>query len=226
MYKKAITFSFDDGVESDKKLIQLLNKYGLKCSFNINAGKINDSVYWTYNDKFDVYSMTPFEPSVYDGHEICVHGYFHKAAADLKGNELRFEFAQDKKELEEIFKTEVVGGAYAFGCFDDKTVKVLDEIGIKHCRTVIASYGFSKQEDMLRFNPTCHIYDEKLPELIREFLEAESEEPQILYVWGHSYEPDGDDKWEFVEEIFQSLAGRNDVLYGTNTEVFREFGWI
>ena len=34
---KAITFSYDDGVTQDIRLIELLNKYGLKCTFNLNS---------------------------------------------------------------------------------------------------------------------------------------------------------------------------------------------
>ena len=226
MYKKAITFSFDDGVESDKKLLELMKKYGLKGSFNINAGKIDDTTFWMYKDEFKVIGMTPFEPALYEGHEICVHGYFHKNVATIGGNELYFEFAEDKRVLEQVFGGKVIGGAYAYGANSDQAVQVLKDIGIKHCRTVVASHSFDKQEDMLRFNPTCHIYDEKLPKLIEAFLASDSQEPQILYIWGHSYEPDGDDKWDELEKIFVSLAGRRDVLYGTNTEVFREFGWI
>ena len=36
--KKAITFSYDDGVTQDERLISLFNKYGLKCTFNLNSG--------------------------------------------------------------------------------------------------------------------------------------------------------------------------------------------
>ena len=35
--KKAITFSYDDGVTQDIRLIELFNKYGLKCTFNLNS---------------------------------------------------------------------------------------------------------------------------------------------------------------------------------------------
>ena len=35
--KKAITFSYDDGVTQDVRLIELLNKYGLKSTFNLNS---------------------------------------------------------------------------------------------------------------------------------------------------------------------------------------------
>ena len=36
--KKAITFSFDDGVEQDIKFIEICDKYGLKATFNLNSG--------------------------------------------------------------------------------------------------------------------------------------------------------------------------------------------
>ena len=29
--KKALTLSYDDGVESDKKLLEILNKYNIRC---------------------------------------------------------------------------------------------------------------------------------------------------------------------------------------------------
>ena len=35
---KAVTFSYDDGVTQDKRLIEIFNKYGLKATFNLNSG--------------------------------------------------------------------------------------------------------------------------------------------------------------------------------------------
>lgn len=35
---KAVTFSYDDGVEQDRRLVELFNKYGMKATFNINSG--------------------------------------------------------------------------------------------------------------------------------------------------------------------------------------------
>ena len=36
--KKAITFSFDDGILQDIRAIEILNRYGLKATFNISTG--------------------------------------------------------------------------------------------------------------------------------------------------------------------------------------------
>jgi len=41
--KKAITFSFDDGTMQDVRLFEILNKYGLKATFNINSGLLGVS---------------------------------------------------------------------------------------------------------------------------------------------------------------------------------------
>lgn len=35
--KKALTFSYDDAVSQDIRLIEIFNRYGLKCTFNMNS---------------------------------------------------------------------------------------------------------------------------------------------------------------------------------------------
>ena len=35
---KALTLSYDDGVEQDEKLVDIMVKYGLKGTFNLNSG--------------------------------------------------------------------------------------------------------------------------------------------------------------------------------------------
>ena len=35
---KALTLSYDDGVEQDRTLLDILNAAGLKCTFNLNSG--------------------------------------------------------------------------------------------------------------------------------------------------------------------------------------------
>ena len=36
--RKALTLSYDDGVEQDIKFVGILDKHGLKCTFNLNSG--------------------------------------------------------------------------------------------------------------------------------------------------------------------------------------------
>ena len=48
---KAVTFSYDDGVTQDRRLIELFNKYGLKGTFNINSGFLDTQNTLTYGNK-------------------------------------------------------------------------------------------------------------------------------------------------------------------------------
>ena len=43
---KAVTFSYDDGVPQDKRLLELFNKYGLKATFNFNSVR-NSNFHYT-----------------------------------------------------------------------------------------------------------------------------------------------------------------------------------
>ena len=41
--RKAFTISYDDGVTQDIRLIELLNKYQIKGTFNLNSGLLGQS---------------------------------------------------------------------------------------------------------------------------------------------------------------------------------------
>ena len=40
---KAVTLSYDDGRDFDRKMIEILNEYGIKCTFNLNSGSLDSS---------------------------------------------------------------------------------------------------------------------------------------------------------------------------------------
>ena len=54
-YQKALTFSYDDGNVQDKKLLDILNRYGMKCTFNVNTGLDFDHGTWVYRDVLEVH---------------------------------------------------------------------------------------------------------------------------------------------------------------------------
>ena len=51
---KAITFSFDDAIVDDIRLVEILNKYGLKATFNLNSGHLTGALCWRYQDRKSV----------------------------------------------------------------------------------------------------------------------------------------------------------------------------
>lgn len=45
---KAVTLSYDDNTIEDRKMIEVLNGCGLKCTFNVNSGRLGDSLFGSY----------------------------------------------------------------------------------------------------------------------------------------------------------------------------------
>ena len=76
---KAITFSFDDGVIQDIRMIELMNKYGLKGTFNLNSLFLfNKRITNVRGKKICVYNVDRGDvKSVYEGHEVAVHTLTH-----------------------------------------------------------------------------------------------------------------------------------------------------
>ncbi|MBR5295114.1 MAG: polysaccharide deacetylase, partial [Clostridia bacterium] len=72
--KKAITFSYDDGVTQDIRLIELLNKYNLKCTFNLNSERLGrKGMLVREGQNIAHYKIHPDDvKKVYDGHEVAV----------------------------------------------------------------------------------------------------------------------------------------------------------
>ena len=219
-YRKALTFSYDDGIEQDRKLVEIFNKYGMKATFNLNTGiqtpESNFEIEGVYINRMKQEGLE----ELYRGHEIATHGLTHAAPTGMTKEQLDKEFLTDMSNIERIYGTYPVGMAYAYGCVDDEVVKYLKSIGIKYGRTVEASHSFEIPKEPLKLKATCHHDDDMLFELADKFLKAEPKENEqmLFYVWGHSYEFDVNNNWDRIEEFCKMMSGKADIFYGTNRE--------
>ncbi len=210
---KAVTFSYDDCVFQDRRLVEIFNKYGLKCTFNVNSGLFGNGSR----------NIMPAEmPKLYEGHEVAVHCITHPHLENIESDEeIIREVEGDRLALSEIMGYNVVGMAYPFGTYNDRVVELIDKkTGVLYSRTVKQTLAFDVQTDLLRFNPTLHHKNERLFELAEKFIDMKPESPQIFYIWGHSYEFDREEgEWERFEEFCKLISGKDDIFYGTNAEV-------
>lgn len=224
---KAITFSYDDGVTQDIYLIELLNKYNLKCTFNLNSELLGkNGTLDCGGKKISHYKIQPQDiKSLYEGHEVAVHTLTHPNLTTLSDGEIIRQVEQDRKNLEEIVGYDIVGMAYPCGGVnnDDRVAEIIKEnTKIKYCRTITNTDSFDVQDNLYRFNPNVyHVMQwERLMEMGKRFVELKPTEPQIFYIWGHSYELDIDPTYRSkLEEFFKLISNHDDIFYGTNREV-------
>lgn len=228
-WKKAITFSYDDGVTQDRRLVALFNKYGIKGTFNLNSELLGlkNHVMWEGRQISHVKVDRREVRELYAGHEIAVHTLTHPNLASVTDDEeIVRQVERDRENLSELAGYEVTGMAYPGGGvnFTEHVAEVIrSRTGVSYARTTVCNYEFGRQEkEMLyQFRPTVyHIMEmERMFALGKQFLESKSDRQQIFYIWGHSYEFDYHDTWKDFEGFLEMMSGREDIFYGTNREI-------
>ncbi len=221
---RALTFSYDDGVRSDAHLVEILNRHGMKGTFNLDSGRYADQKGMSPSGK-PSRAMTREQASALfaDGrHEVAVHTLTHPWLETLPPSAATYEVLTDRINLEEQFGRMVRGMAYPFGTYSDGVVDVLKACGIVYARTTISTEKFKMPTDWLRLPTTCHHKNPRLMELAREFVEKpERSSPYLFYLWGHTYEFDDDNNWNVIEEFTDFMGGREDkIWYATNIEIY------
>ena len=225
---KAVTLSYDDGVEQDEQLIQILNKYGLKSTFNINTGLIApEGTMYPKEQLHRRLSESRIRTIYSDGHhELACHSLRHKYLDVLNECDLIYEIAEDKKNLEELTGKIIRGFAVPYGRINDRVISSLSNLGFVYSRGVGSTMTFKIPDNLLNIVPTCRYSDDGIMDLIDHFLEDSpllyfhDRNPWLFYMWGHAYEFERDNTWAFFEELSAKLGGHDDIWYATNIETF------
>ena len=212
---RAVTLSYDDGAGADRKMVEILNRYGMKCTFNLNPGSM----------KLDPNYVQLHEiSSLYRGHEIAAHGFTHPRLHNLDLGGVAYQIVKCREQLEAASGKLVQGFAYPYGLVEAKgLVQCIENCGIKYARSADSTGKFDLPTDFMRWAPTCHHTNPKLSELAQAFLTPDDPSrpwrirPLLMYIWGHSYE--FNNNWERLEEVCRLLGGREEVWYVTNGEV-------
>ncbi|MCH5197312.1 MAG: polysaccharide deacetylase family protein [Oscillospiraceae bacterium] len=223
---KAVTFSFDDGVTQDIRLIRIFNKFSLKCTFNINSELLGlNGEIVREGERVSHNKIRPEEVrKVYSSHEVAAHTLTHPNLAELTDeSEILRQVTEDKKNLSALSGQNVVGMAYPGGGvnYTPEVAELLKRNNtVSYARTTVATYNFSLPKNLFTLHPTVHMIEtEKLFALADEFLAADPQEPMLFYIWGHSYEFDIHNTWDTAERFCEKIAGHSDIFYGTNAEI-------
>ena len=225
---KAVTFSYDDGVPQDQRLAALFDKYGMKATFNFNC---------ECNRKFNFTKEQIKELFLSKGHEIAVHGAFHRANGNLRPIEGIRDVLDCRLELEAKCDQIIRGMAYPdtgitqmgnFGNYE-QIKNYLTELDIAYARTLGGdNNSFLVPQDFHAWMPTAHHDNPNIMKYIDEFLNLDISPaayhakriPRLFYIWGHSYEFDRNDNWGHMEAICQKFAGNEELWFATNIEIY------
>jgi peptidoglycan/xylan/chitin deacetylase (PgdA/CDA1 family) len=226
--KKAITFSYDDGVTQDIRLIELFNKYGLKATFNINSGLLGQTS--TLKPDGVLVNHSKVDPAdlraIYAGHEVAAHTVTHPTLTTVTDDsEIIRQVEEDRLTLSDMLGYEVVGFAYPGGGvnYDDRVADIIkSNTGIKYARTGDWTSSFEPWTDLYKYSGTLyhHVCWDEMLRMGEEFLNLKTDSPKVFFIYGHAYEFDiFPERWERFEEFCKLLGGREDIFYGTNLEV-------
>ena len=216
--EKALTLSYDDVSDHNIKLIEFLEKFNVKCTFNLNASRFNIA-----DEKY--YCVSPDEiKKIYDNPlcEVATHSYTHSILTQLPKSKCMLEILKDRQVLERLFNRIIRGHAYAGGYYNDEVVDTLKQAGIVYARTVHSHRSFGIPTDWMRWAATCHHNDPELMNLADKFINDEvgNSDGWLFYLWGHAFEFSNNNNWNVIEGFFQKVANNDNVWYATNMEVY------
>ena len=221
---KALILSFDDGRAADRQLVKLMNKYNLPGTFHLNSNKLGTKDYLS-REEIKI---------LFKSHEVSGHTANHPNLTSLSKIDVIYEVLEDRKELELLTAYPVRGMSYPFGNTNNFVVEAITGLGIEYARTVGDTYNFSLPDDMLRWQPSIHLFGKTnyIPndtandrkelssfyQLTRDFLQTK--ELALYYVWGHSWEYEGPgNKWAEVEKFFKLVANNPAIHYTTQIDL-------
>ena len=206
---KIVSLSFDDGTIYDKRFIGLLNKYGLRATFNLNSG-LEDFI-WYYEDKPIRRLNLEESKDIYNGHEVASHSLTHPYFSSLDEKRQIQEVEEDILNLEKIFSRKIEGFAFPFIDQTEANIQVVkNNIDLKYIRCSIFTEKILPKD---RYHVGINaLYDDKD---IYEKLERYKSNilPNSLFVIaGHSYEFEVKNDWEKIENLLKYLKENDDLL--------------
>lgn len=237
MYRKYFVWSFDDGLEQDKKIIAVLKEYGMGATFNLNSGLYGQKAYIGRignagikeiaansfaADRKHLLSYVPHfripmdeVVQVYEGYEVAAHGRTHqnleKCSKDLRETEIR----DDVAALSDQFGRNIEGFAFPYGSGAKQSRETLKSAGIQYARTVYLAQDFGFPADPFSMPITCHHVSAKTFSLLKRFIDTEPEKEDLFFLmFAHGYEFDFETKesnWRKFRQICELVSGHSDI---------------
>ena len=217
--KKAFNITYDDGVLQDVRFVAMLNKYGIKGTFNLNSELMENEFSWIHPNGMQVKRLSVENVKhLYDGHEVASHTLTHPYMYNLSNEELYHQMKKDKDNLEKLFEREVQGFAVPFDYYDDRIAECAKACGFAYARKSEFTNTFKPCTDFYHWKTGIYHIDEHLIDYVADFLNTE-EELAVCQIVGHSYDLDAENLWGTMELICAAVSKCDDIWFCTNAEL-------
>lgn len=214
---KAVTFSFDDCLPNDTRLMSILDKYNLIGTFNLQTSKFYGKDEATRQTVFNRYNTH---------HEIASHSRTHPKSTDVLNmtvDAVAQEIADSLADIKDLFGIVPKGLAWPGKAPSshsdyDKILEWLSDNGIKYARDSWYTYNYKMPSDWLKWNAACSA--KKLQDYTQDFLNLDTEgELVMLSSWGHASDFTSEDMWTAFDEACASFKDRDDVWKASNIDI-------
>ena len=201
---KYFLLSFDDGTVYDRRFVELLNRYGIKGTFNLNSG-LEDYV-WYYEDRLRIRRQSLSEVrDLYLGHEIASHSLHHHWLNTLTPPQISREIGEDCETLKRIFGLKEIGFGVPFTACDERETKIIRKF-VRYIRLSVFAESFALPQDAYHI-PIHGLYnDADIREKITRFAQCDQEDA-LFVLAGHSYELEVLNHWEYMEDLLRFISG-------------------
>lgn len=223
-HRKIVLLSFDDGTVYDPRFVQLLDRYGIPCTFNLNSG-LEDFV-WHYEGAHPIRRQKLAQVAaagVYAGHEIASHTRTHPDLTALPAADFAREVGGDCAALRQIFglaPDAPLGFAVPFtGC--GRRENTLVRPYVRYIRLSEYQQGFAPPADPWHIYVNALYNDPDVYEKLAAF--AASTLPLAVFVLcGHSYEFEVLGQWDAMERLLQTLRSYENFEFMTTMQFVQE----
>lgn len=200
--RKIFLLSFDDGTVFDRPFVELLNRYRIPCTFNLNSGL--EEFVWYYGDKIPILRQRLAETlELYRGHEVASHTLHHPWLNTLTPPQISREIGEDAARLKALFGLKEIGFGVPFTACGEREIRLIRKF-VRYIRLSAVSDSFALPEDPYHI-PIHGLYkDGDIREKIARF--ASNTLPVSLFVMaGHSYELEVLDHWDYMEKLLEYI---------------------
>lgn len=217
---------WDDGVEDDIRVCDILRRHGARATFNLNAGLHGPQRggRWRHKDVKDVQRLArPELPAVYAGFTIANHSLTHPWPTRIPLAEWEREVVDGRKQLQDIFGQPIWGFAYPYGDVNEAVIEVVRAAGHRYARAPgrVKATPCYPPADRLLFATDCHF---AAPDFWERYARAKAAQASVFYFWGHSYEMVTDADWQTYTDNIARLSADPDAVWADLPELFPAAG--